>query len=419
MLTLKKPQYRLKSRSHAMVFAGLIVCLCLSPIVGQAQLISGRLELSLNQSDPFTTWQNEGTGLLRSNKDGAAVQQALLIANKPINPAWTAKAVINAYTDGDQKLGFSQAYLAYKPLSADKIRFKSRVGFFYPALSVENTAAGWLSPYTYTQSAINSWIGEEMRILGAEASLFSNGRRRNSAWSWEAHMGLFKGNDTFGTLLSWRGFALHDRQSLHHDRVNFAPIPSVSNPDTFNSPTWMEPFHEIDGKLGMYAGLHLAYLRKADFRYYFYDNRADPSALNRVRLYAWRTKFHSLAYQHQINPAWRVLAQYMTGATDMGPRMVYSDFRSNYAALNYQVSKHSVTVRYDHFWVGEDDLMPQDINTSKGHAWTIAWRYRFNKHIELGAEVHANHSKVGNRVSIGELARQSQKQNKVVLSYSF
>lgn len=401
------------------ILAGVI---CLSSIV-KAQTLTGRIELAFNQADPFVNYQSQGTGVLRTEDSGPQLQQALLVYKQTINASWTANAVANAYLDGEKHLGFTQAYLAYKPLSGSNVRFKSRLGFFYPALSVENTAKGWLSPYTYTQSAINSWIGEEMRVLGGEASLFSNGRKRRSPWSWEAHLGLYKGNDTFGTLLAWRSFAFHDRQSLHHDRVFFAPIPTVSDPATFDSPTWLSPFTEIDGKLGMYVGAHLSYLRKADIRYYFYDNRADPSRLNSIRLYAWRTKFHSLAYQHQLNRSWRLMMQIMEGATDMGPRKVYADFTARYIALNFKplsaLGKHQVTLRYDHFDVREDDYKPYDKNNNHGHAWTIAWRYQLSKQIELGAEWHTNATVVKNRSTLGPDPEQSQSQQKLVLSYTF
>ena len=46
-----------------------------------------------------------------------------------------------------------------------------KAGAFFPAISLENDDLGWTSPYTLTPSAINSWIGEELRTIGSEGIL--------------------------------------------------------------------------------------------------------------------------------------------------------------------------------------------------------------------------------------------------------
>lgn len=81
------------------------------------------------------------------------------------------------------------------------------MGGFYPQLSLENPDMGWLSAYNYTNSAINSWVGEELRTLGVEATIKRPARNFNSAHSFSLVGATFKGNDPAGTLLAWRGFA--------------------------------------------------------------------------------------------------------------------------------------------------------------------------------------------------------------------
>ncbi len=44
-------------------------------------------------------------------------------------------------------------------------------GAFFPTISLENDDLGWASPYTLTPSAINSWIGDELRSIGSEATM--------------------------------------------------------------------------------------------------------------------------------------------------------------------------------------------------------------------------------------------------------
>ncbi len=393
--------------------------LLLMTVPAHAQQISGRVEAALINADSESSWQQRGTGILRSNESGVQLQQGFLRLQHNLNSAWSADIIANYYDDGEKHLGFSQAFLQYKPLSPNKIKFKSKLGFFYPAMSIENVSAGWLSPYTYTQSSINSWIGEELRTLGGEVSAFSNGRARRSPWSWEAHLGVFKGNDPLGSLLTWRGFATHDRQSLHHDRVNFARLPSVLADDQINGPAWVEPFREIDGRWGAYAGAHLRYFRQSELRYYYYDNRANPDAVNDERLYAWRTKFHSLAAQHNIDSQWRLMAQVMDGSTLMGYRIVYADFTAWYLATRFKQNNHSVTFRYDFWEVIEDDMMPNDQNNSDGESYTIAWRYQWNKHWEFGAEYHYTSNWAQNRLQLNMPTHIDQSQSKLVLAYSF
>ena len=381
--------------------------------------ISGRIETAAVVANSIPSWQSKGTGLIRSEQNGVEWQQGFIAARFSIASNWEGKAVLNTYLDGEKHIGLTQAFVEYKPLSPNQIKFRSKIGFFYPEMSVENTAQGWLSEYTYTQSAINSWLGEELRAFGGQTSWSSSGRQRNSPWSWEANIGLFKGNDPLGTLLTWRGFAMHDRQSLHHDKVQFAPISSVININAIGSPTWLEPFTEIDGKWGVYVGAHLSYLRSSNVRYYFYDNRANPNAINNDRLYAWHTKFHSLAWQQQLNPSWRILAQWLYGSTLMGNQGVYADFNAAYVGLSYAKDSHRTTLRADYHKVSEKDNKPLDPNDSNGTGITLAWRNQVTTSFEVGAELHQHKTYVANRSLVNQARDQTQSQARLVLAWTF
>jgi hypothetical protein len=401
--------------------AGLCaITLLILPVVASAQNISGRIEATLVDVNNNVSYQEKGTGALRPSDDGLAIHQAFLHGNFRLNKDWTFDGVVNAYSDGEQRLGITQAAFIYKPLSPNKVKYKARAGFFYPKLSLENTATAWLSPYTYTQSAINSWIGEELRVLGAEVSLYSSGRQRRSPWSWELNAGAYKGNDTTGTLLAWRGFATHDRQSLHNDKIQFANIPSIVNLVPYiPTPTYTEPFREIDGKWGVYTGAHLRYLRQSEARYYYYDNLADPLIVNQGRLYAWHTKFHSLSFVHDFNSNWRVLTHMLDGSTLMGDNAVYTDFNSQFVLLRYLHKQHQLSLRYELFKVIEDDDKPEYQNDSDGEALTISWRYQLSASIELGLEWHRNSNFVEHRSQVNEQVNQRQSQILAVFALHF
>ncbi|MDF2179466.1 hypothetical protein P2G88_14525 [Aliiglaciecola sp. CAU 1673] len=392
--------------------AALLICL---PV--QAAQLSGVVQTALVSADDSHSWQNDGTGLLRHDDNGIALEQSLIRLEQTLNTDFSLDIVANYHADGEQHLGLTQALLQYKPLSAGTVKFKARAGFFYPQMSLENLDTGWLSPYHYTQSAINSWLGEELRIAGLEMSLYSPGRQRRSPWSWELYVGAFRGNDPLGTLISWRGLALHDRQSLHNDRVEFAPYPSVVDPSRINHPDWVEPFHEIDGKTGGYAGLHLSYFQRFELRYYFYDNRANPLAVNAQRLYAWHTRFHSLATSYQLTAETKFIAQWMQGDTEMGPRGVEADFDAWYLLLTHHIAQHRLSLRLDRFMVREDDIWPWDYNDSDGRALTLSWRYDLSSQWQLGLEQHFNQSTVVNRATVGENMDTEQNQTLAIVQF--
>lgn len=383
----------------------------------QAIELSGVVQANLTLADDANSFINDGTDILRFDESDFNAQQAVLRAQQDLGSSFTLDVVANYYQDGEQNIGFSQAQLLYKPLSQNTVKFKARAGFFYPAMSLENVDLGWLSPFTYTQSAINSWIGEELRTAGLELSLYSPGRARRSPWSWAFHAAAFKGNDPLGTVISWRGFAMHDRQSLNNDRLNFAPYPTVVDQDIIWHPSWVEPFHEIDGRVGFYIGAHLDYFKQSSFRYYYYDNMADPLALNDQRLYGWRTKFHSFAAQHKITADTRIVSQLMTGSTAMGDRFVYADFDAFYLMLSHKIDKHRVSFRFDRFRVQEDDIIPIDINSSDGFGFTLAWRYSWRENWQFGVEQHYNKNRAQNRTTLGLPPETEQSQTLVVLQY--
>ncbi|MDU0355823.1 hypothetical protein RS130_19765 [Paraglaciecola aquimarina] len=384
---------------------------------GLAVETTGVVQVNYVLADGQQSWIDSGTGILAYSKNGPTVQQALVKLSDTLSDGFSYSLVANYYQLGEQHLGISQGQLAYKPLSNSTVRWRARAGFFYPKMSLENVDTGWLSPFTYTQSAINSWIGEELRTAGLELTVFSPGRVRRSAWSWEVHGAVFKANDPLGTVISWRGFALHDRQSLNNDKVQFAPYPSVVEEDQVFHPSYVEPFHELDGHMGFYLGAHLDYYKQTNLRYYYYDNQADPLAVSNERLYGWRTKFHSLAVQHKFNSSTRLIGQWLTGSSAMGPRVTYVNFDAAYLMLSHKIKKHRLSVRYDHFKVRENDAMPADKNNSDGKAITMAWRYTLDQNWQLGVEHHFNQNRAENRFSLGEDVAVNQQQSMAVIQF--
>ncbi|APD88279.1 hypothetical protein BM527_17260 [Alteromonas sp. Mex14] len=337
-----------------------------------------------------TNFQAFGSNHQRFNDDGIHLAHALLSTENLITDSISFTGAFNAYSDGEKRISFSQLYLKYRPLTAASIKPEVKLGAFYPAISAENTDFGWLSPHFLTNSAINSWIGEELRIGGIEFSLRQSGRRVGSHWSWKVLGSVYKGNDTIGSLLSWRGFALHDRQSLYNDRINFIPIPGVVDEDTLNAPAWTEPFREVDGRLGYYVGAHIAYKRSAEMRYYYYDNNADTNAIDPDRIYAWHTRFHSITLRYMYNPIFTVFSQLLVGDTLMGESTVDNDFNSGFIAAVYIMTPYMLAARADWYQVNDYDNYALDPNGSSGRAFTISAGRNISEHFSLTAEWQIN-----------------------------
>lgn len=342
------------------------------------------------------TFQTNDVSHQRFENNALALSQAVLVYDGMLNNDWKLHAVANGYSDGEQKIGISQLYTQYRPLSASTIKPEVKLGFFYPAMSAENTDMGWLSPHFLSNSAINSWIGEELRTFGLEASFRQNGRQVRRDWSWKVVGSLFKGNDTTGTLLSWRGFALHDRQSLHDDRINFLPIPGVVSEDGIDAPAWTDPFREIDTTTGYYAGIHLTHKRRSELRYYYYDNRADPLLVDPDRIYAWRTRFHSLTLRHMRNRNFTLFGQALIGDTLMGANIVNNDFYAAYIAATYTQGQHVFSSRLDWYQVIDRDNMIDDPNNSRGEAITVNYTYAMTPQLALSVEWQLNRGRQEN-----------------------
>ena len=67
-----------------------------------------------------------------------------------------------------------EAYARYSPQTSGDWQWSVKAGAFFPPISLENTEVGWTSPWTLTPSAINSWVGEEVKVVGGEATLHAS-----------------------------------------------------------------------------------------------------------------------------------------------------------------------------------------------------------------------------------------------------
>ena len=83
-----------------------------------------------------------------------------------------------------------------------------------------------------------------IRPIGAEWSMRRRFGYAGSPHELGAFAAPFYGNDPGGTLLFWRGWALHDRQTRLNDRLPMPPLPVWNWTGTIvgSTPQSVEPF---------------------------------------------------------------------------------------------------------------------------------------------------------------------------------
>lgn len=403
--------------SLAILFIGWSL---ISPsLMGETKL-SGLIQVSALQADPERSFIDGGTGRYLYDDDRITLNQAFLHFFGDISDTLSTQIVANHTQTPQNHTGLTQAFLRYRPIPTSRTRWQVRAGAFYPALSFENVDIGWTSPFAYTNSAINTWIGEEIRINGIELTLSRKGNRRtNNHHDVDALFGLYKGNDPAGTVLAWRGFALHDKQTQLNENLPFANYPSIQTPPLDQQDDYVDVFREEDDRYGFYVGAHWNYKRISKLRYYYYDNQADPEDVSSGQ-YAWHTKFHSVSWLYRPIKQWRFIVQYLQGSTLMGPNAVHLGYESYFALASYKSAAHRFTIRADQFSTfNKNDILPEDDNRGQGSALTLAWRYALDKAWQLGAEWSAVESTQNSREQFDEDRALNQEQFMLVLQYKY
>jgi hypothetical protein len=231
------------------------VALADEPVVKLGGLVDARYA----RTDAERSWLDGGFGKLRygASVDGRSdlfrLAQLSLLLDAELGPLLTVHVQANLDAEPDQaglrgRADLIEAFALYRPELSPSLRLRIRGGAFFPPVSLEHEGPAWTSPYTITSSAANSWIGEEVRTIGAEGALVL----KHDAHEMRLLGAGFGGNDPAGSLLAWRGWALHDRQSGLGDRLVYPPLPSLLPGGPFaENARWAGPFVEIDGTRGL------------------------------------------------------------------------------------------------------------------------------------------------------------------------
>jgi hypothetical protein len=380
------------------------------------------LDLRVSQTDGEKSWLDGGYGKLRHGDETAAdIAQAAILWQPHLTDTFSGYLLLQGLSDAEVPVGVEEAYLQWRPVPKSGFRFGLRAGQMFPPVSMEHDGTGWTTPRTLTPSAINSWIGEEVLVRGLELNV----QQTLSGHRLGLTLAGFTRDDTAGTLLSWRGWALHDMSSNENSELKLPEGEDQGWYQIFNekqAPV-SRPMVEIDGRLGYYARLDWRPPASVAFNVEFYDNQGNPTTVRNGQ-WGWATHFYNLGAAWHISAKNGLLSQYMTGLTQtgwrvrQGHRVVDVGFESAYLLLSHRCDDGTrLTGRFDYFATKDFSLRAVDNNEETGYSLTAAWMKPVSDHLDLGFEALHVISDRPARETQDLLSQQAQTQVQIALKW--
>jgi hypothetical protein len=349
-------------------------------------------------SDGERSYLDGGLGLLRydENHQGLRIGELRLgyLGQFADIVHITVEAV--SYADGDRlPLDLTEAFIEIRPFPHNGWRSNVKIGAFYAPISLENRLQGWRSAYSLTPSAINTWIGEELRTIGAEYDLDWLGRQRGHDWGFGLGAAAFGWNESAGTLLAERGWALDDRQTTLFGYAANLGVGPVYRPRPF--------YWDIDRRAGYYVDGNAKYLDDLELRALHYDNRADPDVYEpALNDYAWHTWFDSAGARWTPAPDWTVISQWLAGDTCVAGLLFCWQYGSEFLLTSWQHGPNLLSARYDDFQTHADHPAFIASVEQRGHAWTAAYERELGHSLSVLLEALQVDSTLQNRLQLGE-----------------
>jgi hypothetical protein len=378
-----------------------VASLMLAPNAAWAEDLhfDGYVDLRLISPSDEGSWGEGGLGKLRFDESDDGVRAR--IGEAVVEGKWQIDsdilAIVSLRYEEDQRTPIDalEAYVRYRPVSTSAWRWSVKAGGFFPPISLENDEVGWTSYWTLTPSAINTWVGEELRTLGAEAKI----ELRGTTDTLEASAAVFGWNDPAGVLIADRGWAMGDVPTglFDHVRLPDAFAAQIGSPTSIDSPM----FKEIDDRPGWYASLKWSRPDLGSVQALYYDNEADASAL-RDNVLAWRTAFFSLGAQTKIGDV-VLLAQAMAGETEVKPSWAYDSVTRYWSAFvlagwAYEEWRFAARAEVfasdqrEHYFNGVGFENADGDNGEHGHAFTLAATWAGEEWLRLTTELIYVHS---------------------------
>jgi hypothetical protein len=357
--------------------AALWVLLAAWPALVAANGFDASADVLAVASDGTRSFLDNGLGDLRfdAHHEGIQLDHARLGYRGDLAETvhFTVEAISYADRQGNP-LDLTAAFAELRPFPHGPWRSRLKVGAFYAPISMENRLPGWRSAYSNSPSAINTWVGEELRTFGAEYTLDWLGRQRGHDWELSAGGSLFGWNESAGQLMSERGWAIHDRQATLFGKIGQPNAAPIADQRLLTA--------EGDHRAGYYVDASAKYLDTLELRALHYDNRADLAEFSVTRNnFPWLTRFNSAGLAWTPTRHWTVISQWLRGKTCVVSQSICWDFASEFLLASWSSGPNRLTARYDRFDMtqiaSEED---EDGYSDHGHAWTFGYRRDINRH---------------------------------------
>jgi hypothetical protein len=354
------------------------------------------IDLRAVASDGQRSYLDGGLGLLRFDEQHQGLRVGEFRVGYLGQYANLVHVTVEAvsYADGNRlPIDLTEAFVEIRPFPWNGWRPRFKLGAFYAPISLENRLQGWRSAYSLTPSALNSWIGEELRTIGAEYDLDWLGRQRGHDWELTAGAALYGWNDGTGTLMAERGWALVDRQT-----TLFGTVPG---PQTGLDHTIRPFYRDIDRRAGYYVHGSASYLDAVELRALYYDNRANSNA-NEPALHvdAWHTWFDSAGVRWTPAYSWTLISQWLEGHTCVAGLFCWQ-FDAAFLLGSWQSGPNMISARYDDFQMHMDEPEYFTGSSERGHAWTLAYQREVGRAFSVLLEAMQVDSTIPQRTELG------------------
>ena len=398
---------------RARIFGATLLC-AMATAGAHATEWDASLDLRLVGADAPTSVPDGGLGVLRygDNRDGLQLGRARLAVSQDFGELLTFKADASAWGQHDRNpIDFTEAYLQLHPYPWGDWRARVKLGAFYAPMSLENRADGWESPYTLSSSAMDSWVAQELRTIGAELKLEWLGTHSGHDFDVTAAFGVYGWNEAAGAAIANSGFTITDWQGTLLGRVG--------RPNSLAGE--IDEYHQFDNRVGTYVGLEVHYLDRVTLEGLHYDNHADPAIDDEVtNIYAWQTQFDTVGLRAETDAGWTAIVQWMAGTTYVDPEefgLLRWDFVTRYVLISKRSARNTLSARYDDFSVSARQAYP--LGDQRGHALTLAYRFEANEHWRFTLEgVRARGFQANRAIYAGEAPFATESNVQLAIRYA-
>jgi len=379
--------------------ASLSIVLVAAQVSGQSLIeVSGQLSGRAAWVESPPSWLDGGFGRLEAGGRGSDSSRIVHLETANLGLDLHPVSWMDIHVHGigrnepdgseGEPAGVVEAYVDVRPVDSAVNHLRVRAGMFFLPTSRENVENLWSSPYTLSFSALNSWIAQELRPVGAEIEY---GRILSGGDRFVLAAAGFGGNDSSGTLLAWRGWSVGSRLGVYGEVLPLPGLASLADPTIFGTqrPDGTKSFGaDRDDRIGWSARVRWNRSDRFTFQAAFVDNLGDRD-LHEAE-YAWRTRLIIAGGDLRVTENVTIAAEVASGSTGMGfgPRAwVQANLYTGYLLASYRVSRHRISVRADTFNSADRDGSLAEINSEQGSAITLAYFFDRDSHVRVGLEL--------------------------------